>query len=40
MIKQIIKRLIYKYKATSETYVAYLKAVGVECGDNLSLIHI
>lgn len=37
MIKQIIKRLIYKYKATSETYVAYLKAVGVECGDNITI---
>lgn len=37
MIKQKIKKLIYKHKATSETYVDYLKSVGVECGDNITI---
>lgn len=37
MIKQKIKKLIYKHKATSETYVEYLKSAGVECGDNITI---
>lgn len=37
MIKQIIKRLMYKFKATSETYVEHLKSIGVECGSNITI---
>lgn len=28
----LVKRLVYGYKATSETYIAYLKSIGVSVG--------
>ncbi len=37
MIKQKILKLIYKHKATSATYVKYLKSIGVECGENITI---
>ena len=37
MLKKFIKKILYKYKATSETYVEYLKRKGVKCGDNIKI---
>lgn len=37
MIKQMIKRIIYGYRATSETYVEYLKSIGVKCGNGIRI---
>lgn len=37
MIKKLLNRVIYRHKATSETYVAYLKAKGVLCGENIHI---
>lgn len=37
MLKKLIKKILYKHKATSETYVEYLKRKGVSCGDNIKI---
>lgn len=37
MIRGLIKRIIYGHKATSESYVAYLKSIGVKCGDYIRI---
>lgn len=37
MLKKFIKKIIYKHKATSETYIEYLKRKGVKCGDNIRI---
>lgn len=37
MFKQLVKRILYKHKATSETYVEYLRSVGVKCGENITI---
>lgn len=37
MFKKLLKRIVYGYKATSDSYVAYLKSVGVDCGDNIRI---
>lgn len=31
----LVKRLVYGYKATSETYIAYLKSIGVSVGGGM-----
>lgn len=37
MLKDLLKKFIYKHKATSESYVQYLKKIGVACGDNIRI---
>lgn len=37
MIKRVLSRIVYRHKATSETYVAYLKSKGVKCGDDIRI---
>lgn len=36
-IKNMIKKMFYGHKATSETFVAHLKSIGVKCGDNVRI---
>lgn len=36
-LKFIIKKLLYSYKASSKTYVDYLKSIGTLCGDNVNI---
>lgn len=36
-LKFIIKKILYSYKASSKTYVDYLKSIGVLCGDNIKI---
>ena len=36
-LKFIIKKLLYSYKASSKTYVNYLKNIGVQCGHNINI---
>lgn len=31
----IIKKLVYKYKCSSECYIKYLKSIGAKVGDNV-----
>lgn len=37
MILRVLNRIIYRHKATSETYVAYLKSKGVMCGEGIRI---
>lgn len=37
MVKKLIKKFIYGYKNTSESYVKYLKAKGVVVGENIEI---
>ena len=37
MFKKLIKSIIYRHKATSESYIKYLKSKGVRCGDNIQI---
>ena len=36
-LKFIIKKILYSYKASSKTYVNYLKNIGVQCGHNINI---
>jgi acetyltransferase-like isoleucine patch superfamily enzyme len=36
-IRDVVKRAVYGYKATSETYVAHLRAIGVEVGEGCEI---
>lgn len=36
-IRDAVKRAVYGYKATSETYVAHLRAIGVEVGEDCEI---
>lgn len=37
MIKRLIKKMLYGHRATSESYVTYLKSIGVKCGENIRI---
>ena len=37
MFMKLIKSIIYRHKATSESYIKYLKSKGVRCGDNIQI---
>ncbi len=36
-LKFIIKKFLYSYKASSKTYVDYLRSIGILCGDNINI---
>lgn len=38
MIKKLVKRILYGYRASSESYVNYLKSLGVSIGDSIEII--
>ena len=37
MLKQLINKIIFGHRATSESYVKYLKSIGVDCGENITI---
>lgn len=38
-IKEIIKKMIYSYKSSSENYVEHLKKIGVDLGENIYIFY-
>lgn len=40
IIKKIIRKILYRYKADSNTYIKYLRKKGIKIGDNVELFSL